>query len=96
MLQLYCTHPNANRTGASEWTTAQRQMFANDLVHPQLWAVTGTVNENKSDSSPDEWQPPLSSFHCTYAESWVVVKKFYNLTVTSAEKSALAEMLDTC
>lgn len=85
-----------SRSGASEWTTDERKTFANDLVHPQLWAVSGTANNNKSDSSPDEWKPPLSSFWCTYASSWVAVKGNYNLTVTAAEKSALASMLESC
>lgn len=71
-------------------------MFANDLVHPQLWAVTGEINNEKSDSSPDEWKPPLQSFYCTYASSWIGVKDNYNLTVTSAEQSALSDMLSTC
>lgn len=84
------------QSGASRWTTDQRRDFANDLVRPQLWAVTGSVNGNKSDSSPDEWKPPLSSFHCTYAEAWVAVKGYYNLTITSAEKGALSDMLATC
>ncbi|KAK5070155.1 hypothetical protein LTR64_001992 [Lithohypha guttulata] len=87
---------NAWRSGASEWTIDEREAFANDLVRPQLWAVTGTVNNDKSDSSPDEWKPPLSSFYCEYASSWVAVKDNYNLTITSAEKTALSDMLDSC
>ncbi|RMZ79243.1 hypothetical protein DV737_g3519, partial [Chaetothyriales sp. CBS 132003] len=87
---------NAWVSGASSWTTQSRQDFANDLDHPQLWAVTDNVNESKGDDSPDQWKPPLSSFYCTYARSWVAVKHYYDLTITSAEKSALADMLDTC
>lgn len=34
---------NAWKSGASSWTTAQRQTFANDLDHPQLLAVTDNV-----------------------------------------------------
>jgi hypothetical protein len=87
---------NAWISGASEWTTARRQQFANDLVRPQLWAVTDNVNSAKSDQSPDAWKPPLTSFYCTYAKSWVAVKYYWALTVTSAEKSALTTMLNTC
>ncbi|KAH9907132.1 hypothetical protein F4778DRAFT_777579 [Xylariomycetidae sp. FL2044] len=87
---------NAWISGASKWTTAQRQAFANDLVRPQLWAVTDEVNSAKSDKSPDSWKPPLSSFYCTYAKSWVAVKDYYDLTITSAEKTALTSMLNTC
>lgn len=45
-------------SGASEWTAAQRQAFANDLVRPQLFAVTDNVNQSKSDKDPAEWMPP--------------------------------------
>ncbi|TLD11788.1 hypothetical protein PspLS_11681 [Pyricularia sp. CBS 133598] len=87
---------NAWISGASQWTTSKRQQFANDITRPQLWAVTNSVNRQKSDSSPDNWVPPLSSFYCTYAKSWVQVKSYWALTVTGAEKSALGNMLNTC
>jgi len=38
----------------------------------------------------------LVSYHCTYAKMWVAVKNVYKLTITSAEKSALETMLDSC
>ncbi|KAF7712978.1 Uncharacterized protein PECH_002491 [Penicillium ucsense] len=87
---------NAWKSGASAWTTAERQAFANDLVNPQLLAVTDNVNESKGDRGPEQWKPPLTSYHCTYAEMWVKVKSVYKLTITSAEKSALSQMLATC
>ncbi|KAJ5642001.1 hypothetical protein N7490_006001 [Penicillium lividum] len=87
---------NAWKSGASEWTTSDRQAFANDLTHPQLLAVTDNVNSAKGDSGPEEWKPPLSSYYCTYAEMWVRVKSVYNLTITDDEKSALVSMLYTC
>jgi hypothetical protein len=87
---------DAWRTGASSWTTAQRQAYANDLSDPQLIAVTDNVNQAKGDSSPDTWKPPLTSYWCTYAEMWVAVKHKWNLTVNSAEKSALTDMLNHC
>jgi hypothetical protein len=66
------------------------------VSRPQLWAVTDNVNSAKGDKSPDQWKPPLSSFYCTYAKSWVGVKYYWALTITSAEKSALTSMLNTC
>lgn len=84
------------QSGASKWQTSQRQAFANDITRPQLWAVTDNVNQSKSDRSPDAWKPPLRSFYCTYAKSWIQVKSHYDLTITSAEKSALSSMLDSC
>ncbi|KAK4182175.1 hypothetical protein QBC35DRAFT_457561 [Podospora australis] len=87
---------NAWISGANTWTSAKRTQFANDLNTPQLWAVTDNVNQAKSDKSPDAWKPPLTSFYCTYAKSWVAVKYSYALSITSAEKSALTSMLNTC
>ena len=66
------------------------------MTRPQLWAVSEHENRQKGDSSPDEWKPDLKTFWCTYAESWVEVKSYYNLTVTDAEKGALDGMLDSC
>ncbi|PFH49165.1 hypothetical protein AMATHDRAFT_76343 [Amanita thiersii Skay4041] len=80
-------------SGARLWTTAQRQAFANDLTRPQLVAVTDNLNQAKD---PSEWMPPLTSFHCTYARAWVQVKHFYDLSVDSAEKSALSSILNGC
>ncbi|MEU5368291.1 HNH endonuclease family protein [Streptomyces globisporus] len=84
------------RSGASGWTTAQRQSFANDLTRPQLIAVTDNVNQSKGDKDPAEWMPPSSSYKCTYVRAWVHVKKQYNLSVDSAEKSALQSALNGC
>ncbi|ORY72136.1 uncharacterized protein BCR38DRAFT_323804, partial [Pseudomassariella vexata] len=87
---------NAWVSGAASWTTAKRQQFANDVTRPQLWAVTDNVNSSKGDKSPDSWKPPLASFYCVYARAWVGVKSYWELTVTSAEKTALTSMLNTC
>ncbi|KFA71452.1 hypothetical protein S40288_04319 [Stachybotrys chartarum IBT 40288] len=83
-------------SGAASWTTSDREAFANDISGPQLWAVTDNVNQQKSDQSPDEWKPPLTSFYCTYAASWIQVKSTWDLSVTEAEYSALEDMLGSC
>ncbi|OTA90041.1 hypothetical protein M434DRAFT_373203 [Hypoxylon sp. CO27-5] len=87
---------NAWISGANAWTTSKREQFANDIDRPQLWAVTDNVNSSKGDKSPDAWKPPLTSFYCTYARAYVAVKSYWELSITSAEKSALSGMLDTC
>jgi hypothetical protein len=84
------------QSGAWAWTTDRRRTYANDLGGPELWAVTDNVNQSKGDQDPATWQPPLSSFRCTYARAWIQVKWFYSLSVDSAEKSALNGMLATC
>jgi hypothetical protein len=90
------TLKNAWESGAWAWTTTRREAYANDLTDPQLIAVTDNVNEAKGDKSPDAWQPPLAGYRCTYAKMWTRVKYVWKLTVTAAEKSALATTLGTC
>ncbi|MEU9413335.1 HNH endonuclease family protein [Streptomyces sp. NPDC048281] len=87
---------NAWRSGADEWDTALRRKFANDLIEPQLLAVSASSNRQKGDQSPDQWAPPLSSYWCTYSRAWTHVKYAYHLNITEPEKNKLNEMLDTC
>ncbi|MFD8692426.1 HNH endonuclease family protein [Streptomyces sp. NPDC059651] len=84
------------RSGASGWTTAQRQAYANDLTRPQLIAVTDNVNQSKGDQDPATWLPSRTAYKCTYVRAWVHVKHYYDLTVDSAEKSALQSVLNGC
>ncbi|WP_431902468.1 HNH endonuclease family protein [Micromonospora chalcea] len=84
------------RSGANSWTTSRRQSFANDLTRPQLIAVTDNVNQAKGDQDPSTWQPPLTSYRCTYSKMWITVKYNWGLTLQSSEKSALQSMLNTC
>ncbi|WP_371409336.1 HNH endonuclease family protein [Micromonospora zamorensis] len=84
------------RSGANSWTTSRRQSFANDLTRPQLIAVTDNVNQSKGDQDPSTWQPPLSSYRCTYSKMWITVKYNWSLKLQSSEKSALQSMLNTC
>ncbi|MFF7677428.1 HNH endonuclease family protein [Actinacidiphila glaucinigra] len=83
-------------SGASAWTTAKRQSFANDLTRPQLIAVTDNVNQAKGDQDPATWMPSRSAYACTYVRAWVQVKYYYGLSVDSAEKSKLSSVLSGC
>ncbi|MFJ8018127.1 HNH endonuclease family protein [Streptomyces sp. NPDC096339] len=84
------------RSGASSWTTSKRQQFANDLTRPQLIAVTDNVNQAKGDLDPAEWLPSRTAYRCTYARMWVHVKQYWGLSMDSAEKTALVNVLDGC
>ncbi|MEU8705024.1 HNH endonuclease family protein [Streptomyces sp. NPDC048565] len=84
------------RSGASSWTNDQRQAYANDLTRPQLIAVTDNVNQSKGDKDPAEWLPSRTAYQCTYARAWVHVKHYYDLSVDSAEKTALQSALNGC
>ncbi|MBX6724095.1 MAG: HNH endonuclease [Dactylosporangium sp.] len=87
---------NAWRSGANTWDDKRRGDFANDLDRPQLLAVSRTTNRAKGDQDPSQWKPPNRDYWCTYAQDWIAVKHHWELTVTSAEKQALADMLETC
>ncbi|GAA3753806.1 GmrSD restriction endonuclease domain-containing protein [Streptomyces tremellae] len=87
---------DAWRSGADKWSAADRKAFGNDLKDPQLIVASESSNSSKGDSGPDEWKPEDQGFWCTYAEDFTRVKYVWKLTTTSAEKSALSSMLDTC
>ncbi|WP_405066660.1 HNH endonuclease family protein [Kribbella sp. NBC_01510] len=84
------------KSGANAWTTARRQQFANDLSIAQLIAVSASSNRSKGDSDPASWKPTNTSVHCIYAREWIWVKYTYGLSLQSAEKTALQQMLGTC
>ncbi|WP_412542672.1 HNH endonuclease family protein [Longispora sp. K20-0274] len=82
-------------SGARSWTTARRQQYANDLGDPRpLVAVTDNVNQAKGDQDPATWMPQLEK--CRYVGDWVAVKLRWNLTVDSAEKTALTNLANGC
>ncbi|WP_435112787.1 HNH endonuclease family protein [Nocardiopsis synnemataformans] len=83
------------KTGAADWTTERRRDFANDVDSPQLWAVTVSSNSSKGDKDPSQWMPENTAIHCDYVKAWVNVKHRYDLTVTSAERSAIQDTIDT-
>lgn len=87
---------NAWRSGADKWTDDKRSDFANDLDRPQLRAVSASSNRSKGDQDPSQWKPPNKDFWCQYAQEWIAVKTFWQLSVTKDEKSALTAMLGTC
>ncbi|MGQ4513723.1 GmrSD restriction endonuclease domain-containing protein [Streptomyces sp. DW26H14] len=84
------------RSGAADWTSAQRKTFGNDLSDAQLIIASESSNSSKSDSGPADWKPENRTFWCTYAEDYTSVKSKFDLTTTAAEVDALNDMLDTC
>jgi hypothetical protein len=87
---------NAWRSGAAKWTDEKRSDFANDLERPQLLAVSASSNRAKGDQDPSTWKPKASGIWCEYAQDWIAVKSYWKLTVTTAEKAALVDMLEKC
>lgn len=82
-------------SGASGWTTARRQSYANDLGDPRtLVGVTDSVNQSKSDQDPSTWLPTYDK--CRYVAEWVAVKIRWGLSADSAEKSVLNQYASSC
>jgi len=84
-------------SGAWSWTSARRQGYANDLGDSRsLCAVSAASNRAKSEKDPAQWLPPPTSFRCTYATEWVVVKVRWRLSVDTLERAALTRNLPAC
>ncbi|GAA4108772.1 HNH endonuclease family protein [Nocardioides fonticola] len=82
-------------SGASTWTTARRQAYANDLGdYRTLVGVTDSVNQSKSDQDPATWLPTYDK--CRYIAEWVAVKIRWGLSADSAEKKVLDQYASTC
>ena len=59
------------RHGAEYWTDDARAAFANDPLN--LAAASEAMNQQKSDSGPSEWLPPVPELRCLYVEDFVDV-----------------------
>lgn len=84
-------------SGASSWSAAERQAYANDLGDSRaLIAVSASSNRSKGDQDPATWMPPAEENWCEYVTEWVVVKTRWRLAVDSSEEAALSENLSRC
>lgn len=84
-------------SGASEWTPARRQAYANDLgVQRSLVAVTAKTNRSKSDQDVTDWLPPLAEARCHYVSDWVSTKLRWGLSVDHAEQATLERIAAGC
>lgn len=80
-------------SGANKWSNEQRKDFANDMDN-LVYTASG-VNRAKSDKDAGEWIPSYEPSQCIYAVKAIEVKGNYKLSVDSAEKAALQNLLDT-
>ena len=88
---------NAHDSGGWAWSSATKRDYYNDLSDAtHLIAVTASANRSKGSRGPESWKPSDSSYWCVYAHTWANIKIRWELTVTSAELSALTSMLNTC
>ena len=85
---------DAWQKGAQKLSKARRVQFANDPLN--LAATIPSINRGKGDSDAASWLPPNKSYRCAYVARQIAVKYKYGLWVTSAERSAMAQVLSSC
>ncbi|KPI31510.1 protein of unknown function DUF1524 RloF [Actinobacteria bacterium OV450] len=84
-------------SGASAWTPARREAYANDQGQASsLIAVTARSNRSKADQDPSTWLPPAPDALCRYGAEWTATKLRWHLTVDEAENNALHTIADQC
>jgi len=87
----------AAKHGGQAWSEDKKEQFANDLSNPQhLLAVKLSENRTKGDKGPGSWRPSNTAYQCQYATDWIGISTNYSLSISSADKKALTEMLATC
>jgi hypothetical protein len=80
--------------GASTWSATQRSEFVNDpeeLIETSTAAIAA-----KAGHSADVWLPANVGDRCVYVADQITVKSAYLLTVTDAERSAMATVINGC
>ncbi|MBJ8348108.1 HNH endonuclease [Antrihabitans sp. YC2-6] len=81
--------------GAASWPLEKRMEFANDIDY-NLLAVTGSINQSKSDDTPQSWLPPSKAYHCFYAGKYLTVAVQYQLPITEGDRAALTRIAAGC
>jgi hypothetical protein len=77
-------------SGASAWTAARREAYANDQdAATSLVAVTARSNRQKADQDPAQWMPPHPDAQCRYISEWTATKLRWGLSADQVEVDAL-------
>lgn len=91
------TIAEAWRSGAWQWTDAERSKYLNDLDNPEaLLVVSKTIKEGKADLDPRKWLPPNQAYRCEYLSNWVHIKTIFKLSVDPGEREAIAQAALHC
>jgi hypothetical protein len=80
-------------SGANSWSNETRKDFANDMDN-LVYTASG-VNRSKSDKDAANWIPSYEPSQCIYAVKSIEIKGNYKLSVDSAEKAALQNLINT-
>ena len=88
---------HAHLSGASQWSKAKKISFANDLKNPNtLIAVAKSANRSKGDKPPTAWLPQNQKYHCQYLKDWLMVVKYWQLTIDINEQQFIERKLANC
>ncbi|MFI8895590.1 GmrSD restriction endonuclease domain-containing protein [Streptomyces paradoxus] len=89
--------PEAWDSGASQWTAARREAYANDLDDPRsLVAVSASAHRDKADQDPAQWLPSNTKATCRYIIEWTAVKLRWALTADTEERQSLTRLAEAC
>ncbi|WP_437109649.1 HNH endonuclease family protein [Streptomyces sp. enrichment culture] len=84
-------------SGASAWTPAERETYANDLGDERsLIAVSARSNRSKAGQDPAQWLLPYAPYHCQYLTDWIATKMRRQLTVDTAERDTFTQATADC
>ncbi|MFB7371893.1 DUF1524 domain-containing protein [Streptomyces sp. NPDC056222] len=82
-------------SGASGWTAARREKYANDLGSPgTLAAVTARSQKDKAGRDPAGWVPSSSTQYCRYVAEWLGTKLRWGLNADKDELETLKLFAD--
>ncbi|WP_281348233.1 HNH endonuclease family protein [Marinobacter changyiensis] len=78
--------------GASNWSDARRERFAND--ERNLWPVEASLNRSKGARGPNEWLPPSGA--CGYVARFYRLTRIYKLEARLEETDWIDAFIDEC
>ncbi len=85
------------QSGALAWDDDTKRRYLADTTSPEtLQVMSQSRTIDRGGRAPDQWKPENIAVWCAYAIDWVSVKTRWGLTATSAELSALEEMIASC
>ncbi|ROT94366.1 HNH endonuclease [Marinobacter sp. R17] len=80
------------RHGASQWSSFERQEFANDTFN--LWPVEASLNRSKGAKGPNDWLPPGGK--CQYVARFVRIVSKYSLQFSTQEQNGWNRLRASC
>lgn len=87
----------AHRSGADQWTAAQRRRFANAIQDPDSLVITSaSANRSKGDGDPASWLPLGAGKTCNYIAAWIRTKQRWQLTMDPIENAWVKTLNQWC